>query len=348
MFAAPLLFLAVAANQRGFASPALTWIEQRAHTATLGPGFSHLQFIYPPLPVLLALVLARSTFALSIATCLFSGFTLAMVVRRAGVWRAAVLALPLIFVPAMWYTASQLLPQVVALTFLAVALDGFIRFATYGETYGGFIAGLALAVSYSADPGALVYAAVMAVFVPLISADRFVGDVEAPVGVAAVILFPCVAMAACWSFLIWKFTGTWPGNLGYAPGAHVLQFPHGVLAGLSMAITSALQDLARCVVYWVAAILLALRRGTVFIGLGLALPVLALAVALWLGFDYSPITAYFMLTLLAITVVTQHRLMDTPLTIGVIAVAAVAQVIEANLWAPASAGFTLWQHLMFH
>jgi hypothetical protein len=62
----------------------------------------------------------------------------------------------------------------------------------------------------------------MALFVPLLGADRYRGSLEAPVGVAAVILFPCVAMAACWSFLIWKFTGNWPGNLGYAPNAHVL------------------------------------------------------------------------------------------------------------------------------
>jgi hypothetical protein len=147
VFAAPLLALAVLASDRGFTSPALAWIVQRAHTATLGPGFSHLQYVYPPLPILLALVLARSTFALSIATCLFSGLTLAIVLRRAGLLRTAALAAPLILVPAMWYTASQLLPQVISLTFLAVALQGFIRFATYGETYGGFIAGLALAVS---------------------------------------------------------------------------------------------------------------------------------------------------------------------------------------------------------
>jgi hypothetical protein len=121
-----------------------------------------------------------------------------------------------------------------------------------------------------------------------------------------------------------------------------------VAGGIGPVITSALQDLARCVVYWVAAILLVLRRGTILVGLGLALPVLALAVALWLGFDYSPTTAFFMLTLLSITVVTQHQLMDTPRTIVVIAVAAVAQVIGANLWVPASPGFTVWQHLMFH
>jgi hypothetical protein len=348
VLAAPLLLLAFTANARGFVNPEIAWIDARAHTATTGPGFSHLQFVYPPLPVLLALILPDDQLSLAIVTCLFSGVTLAVLVHRAGFLRTLVLVLPLIFAPAMWYTASQLLPQVVSLTFLALALQGFIRFANYGETYGGFMAGLALAISYAADPGALVYAAVMCLFIPLIGRERYHGDPQAPVGVAAVIAFPCVAMAACWSFLIWKFTGQWPGNLAYAPNAAVLQFPHGVLGGLSLAITSALTDLARTTLYWVVAIVLLLRRGTHVLGLGLALPAAALAVWIWLGFDYSPITAYFLLTLLAITVVTQFRLLEKPRTALIVAAASVLQVIEVNLWAPDSVGYLAWRHLMFH
>jgi hypothetical protein len=344
-FALPLIFLAVWANSRGFTSPSLAWIVNRSHIATTGPGFSHLDYVYPVTPVLLALIVPGGAFALAILTCLFMGATMSILVHRLGFTRTVVL-LPLVAVPAMWYAASELLPQVIALTFLAVALGGFIQFAQYGETYGGFICGLALAVSYSADPGALLYAAVMCAFVPLISTDRYHGDPQAPIGVCSVLVFPCVAVAASWSFLLWKFTGHWPGNLAYSPHADVLGFPYGVLDGLGRSLAAALADLARAPMYVVAAVLLAIHR-RVIIGVGLVLPVLALAIALWLGFDYTPVTAYFMLTVLAATVISENQLMGSRVAWLILAAAAVAQVVVALVWPPYSAGFSAWQHAVF-
>jgi hypothetical protein len=344
-FALPLIFLASWAHAQGFTSPTLAWIVNRANIATTGPGFSHLGYVYPPLPVLLALMV-RGAFPLAILTCLFMGATLAILVRRTGLSQIVVL-LPLVAVPAMWYAASELLAQVVAMTFLALALQGFIQFATYGETYGGFIAGLALAVSYAADPGALLYAGVMCLFVPLIGDARLRGHLSAPIGVSAVLVFPCVAMAASWSFLLWKFTGTWPGNLAYAPNAHVLAFPYGVAGGLGRALVAAVADLARAPLYVAAAVLLAVRRRMLIAGVGLVLPVLALALALWLGFDYSPVTSFFMLTVLAVTVITEHHLMDGRVAWLLLAAAAIAQVIVAIAWPPESAGFAAWQHAVF-
>lgn len=344
-FALPLIFLAVWANSRGFTSPSLAWTENRARIATTGPGFTHLDYVYPITPVLLALIFPGGVLALAILTCLFMGATMAIVVRRIGLTRAVVL-LPLVAVPAMWYASSELLAPVVALTFLAVALGGFIQFAQHGETYGGFICGLALAASYSADPGALLYAGVMCMFVPLISHERYHGDPQAPIGVSAVLVFPCLAMAASWSFLIWKFTGNWPGNLDYAPHANVLGFPYGVLDGLGRALIAALADLARAPLYVVAAALLALRQ-RVIVGAGLVLPVLALALALWLGFDYTSVTAYFMLTVLAVTVISENQLMEGRAAWLILAAAAIAQVIAGIAWPPYSDGFSAWTHAVF-
>jgi hypothetical protein len=344
--ALPLIFLAVWASHRGFASPSLAWIEQRGRLATAGPGFSHLQYVYPPLPVLLALILPGGVLGLAIVTCLFSGAMMLILLRRVEIMTAVVVLLPLVCVPAMWYTASELLPQVVALTFLAVALRGYVQFADYGETYGGFITGLALAVSYAADPGALVYAAVMCLTVPLVGAGRYRRDWEAPIGICAVLVFPCVALAASWSFLLWKFTGNWPGNLSYAPNAHVLAFSGGVLASLGHAVLSSLQDVARAILYLCAGLLVAARRRAA--GLGLLLPVIALAAALWLGFDYSPVTSYFMFTLLAVSLITHYRLLDDRRLRWLLLAAAIAQVVVAAvLWPPASAGFTAWRHAIF-
>ena len=319
----------------------------RGDIAASGPGLSNLQYAYPPLPVLLTIVLPGGALTLAICTSLFSGLMASVLVRRIGLLKVLVLGLPLTLVPEMWYVSSELLAPVLALTFLAIALFGFIEFANHGVTHGGFIAGLALAASYAADPGALLYAAVMCLFVPLLGAARFNGDPQGPIGASAVIAFPVVAMAVCWSFLIWKFSGTWPGNLAYSVNADVLGFPYGVLGGLGHALVTTLGDLARSVVYLTAAVLLCLRRRTIRIGLGLLLPALALALALWLGFSYSSANAYYLFVLLAITVIVDNKLMDKPQYAAVIAIAAVVQVIVATLWLPPTAGYTLWHHLMF-
>lgn len=346
--AAPLLVLAVLAYRAGFSSAELDWISARGSVAVRGPGFSGLQYVYPPVPVLLSLIFPDDRLSLAVITCLFSGLMAALLLRRIGLVPAVILGLPLILVPEMWYTASELLPQVVALTLLAIALQGFIEFAAYGETYGGFIAGLALAGSYAADPGALIYAGVMCLFVPVLGPARYRGHPTAPLGVCAVLVFPCAALALSWSFLIWKFTGHWPGNLAYAPGADVLKFPLGVLGGLRHALAAAFLDASRSVLYLVALVLLCARRRTLVVGLGLVLPVLGLALALWLGFDYSSVTAYYLLVLLAITVISEFRLLRNPLFTWILVVAAVAQVAVAFVWLSPTAGYTAWEQLLFH
>jgi hypothetical protein len=348
LFAAPLLFLAITAHNRGFVSPTTQWIVHRGEIATSGPGLSKLQYLYPLLPVLLSIIVPGGAFGLAICACLFSGLMASFLVRRIGLLRTLVLGLPLTFVPEMWFVSSELIAPVLALTFLAIALFGFIEFAKDGRTYGGFIAGLALAASYAADPGALLYAAVMCLFVPLLGAERFHHDPQGPIGASLVIAFPCVAMAACWSFLVWKFSGTWPGDLHYSVNADVLGFPYGVLGGLGHALLTTFGDLARSALYVTAGVLLCLRRRSILLGLGLLLPVIALTLAIWLGFDYSSVTAYYLFVLLAITVIIDHKLMDKPEFAGVIAIAAVVQVIIGNRWLPPTAGYTVWHHLMFY
>jgi hypothetical protein len=85
---------------------------------------------------------------------------------------------------------------------------------------------------------------VMCGAVPLISATGYHGDPQAPIGVCAVLVFPCVAAAASWSFLLWKFSGVWPGNLNYSVSADVLAFPYGILGGIGHAVTSPMRRLA--------------------------------------------------------------------------------------------------------
>lgn len=344
--ALPLVIVAAWADHQGFISPSLAYLEHRAGVFALGPGLQRLQYAYPLLPVLLAWLLPGGVLVLAIATCLFSGLVLAVLIRRVTFMRASVL-LPLVCLPAMWYSASQLLPAVVALTFVAVALQGFIHFAADGDIHSGFMAGLALAAAYLADPSALLFAAVMCLSVPLIGAVRQPGEPQAALSVCAVLAFPCIAVVAIWSFLLWKFTGDWPGSLAYAPSADVLAFHGGVLAGLWHASGAALTDLAHSVMYLAVGVLVIRRRRSPAYGVALLLPALALALALWLGFDYSPVTAYLMFTLLAVTMITHNPTMDDPGLRKVLLVAAVAQLALALVWPPTSAGFETWWHDLF-
>jgi hypothetical protein len=90
-----------------------------------------------------------------------------------------------------------------------------------------------------------------------------------------------------------------------------------------------------------------MRRHTVLLGAGLLLPVLALALALWLGFAYTAINAYYMFVLIAIAVITNHRLMDTPRYATVLMIAAAVQVFIGIRLLPPTPGYIVWQHLMF-
>jgi hypothetical protein len=333
------------AYHRGFTSQSLRHIEARAgRTADGGSGLTGLRYADPPLPVLLALILPGGVFTLTVLTCLCSGtmlfYTGRSLLRRIPAAESAVLLLPLVGVPAMWYIASQLLPAVIALTFLAFALEGFIRFAAYGETDGGFVAGIALALSYCADPGALLYAVVMCMFAPLISHFRYHDDPVATVSIGAVLIFPILAVTAGWTFLVWKFSGTFSESLYYDPSAHLLDFTGGVTHNLIQALGAAATDLAHVPLYVCAGVALAFRRPLAAVGL--LLPALALTIARWLGFAYTPITAYFMFTLLGLTVIAHSVPRDDRRLRWILAAAAAAQVVLAIWWPPHSAGYASW------
>ncbi len=131
-----------------------------------------------------------------------------------------------------------------------------------------------------------------------------------------------------------------PGSLDYGVGAHVFAFPGGVASRLTAAVTAAAADLAHVPVYLAAAALM-LRRRRRATALGLLLPVAALAAGLWLGFAYSQVSAYFMLTLLALVIIANSPPRRFQL---VLVIAALGQVALAIAWPPASPHFAAWLH----
>ena len=257
--------------------------------------------------------------------------------RRVSLVTTAVLVLPLVGAPVMWYAASQLYAPVLSLAFLAVALDGYVKFTVDGRTEGGFVAGLALAVSLLCYQGALVYAAVMCLYAPGLSHVRYQGKRSAA-AIAGVLTFPTFAGAVCWSLLVWKFSGHLP-DLHYPAGAHPFRIQGSVASALWHALRSVGVDLLHVPLYFAAAAL-QYRRGR-FAVLGMGLPVIALVLIRFGGYAYGPVVAYLMLTIVALVAIsdTVERRFET-----LLAVAALAQLVIVIAWPPYTAAFSLWVH----
>ncbi|HEY6278302.1 MAG TPA: hypothetical protein VIX86_18455 [Streptosporangiaceae bacterium] len=342
--ALPLIALALWTAHRGFASGELRLLEHRADLLRGGgPDLKSLRYGYPPLPLLLAIILPGGTLALSITACLFSGVILTYLaerlLRRLPVPATLALLAAFVAVPAMWYASTQLIATDASLAFLAIALGAFIRFTARGETEGGFVAGIALALAYGFDPGAILFAVVMCAVAPLISHVRYQDDPAATVGIAAVVFFPVAAATLSWFFLVWKFAGTFPGSLAYAAGAHPFTFPAGVGRGLARAAVTTGLDVLHVPLYLIVAV--GLYRLRPLATVGLVLPIVALAISLWLGFPYPQLSAFFMFTVLALVIVADTASRQNR---HVLILAAVAQLALAICWPPASPGFTAWLH----
>jgi len=269
------------------------------------------------------------------------GYVSTRLLRRTAAPAVIAMVLPIVAVPTMWYAESEFLGPVSALAFLAIALHGFVRFTVHGQTEAGFVAGLALALSLCCDPGALLYGLVMCAFAPLISHARYKGRHSAA-AIASVLSFPVLATALGWVFLVWKFSGAFPGNLDYQSGTHLLAFPDGVAGTLLGSVRAAGWDLLHVPLYFAAAAILCYRRPAALAGL--LLPILALVTARWIGFTYGQTAAYLMLTILALVTISEagpRRFQKA------LAVVALAQLALALAWPPASTNFTIWAHLVF-
>jgi hypothetical protein len=152
-----------------------------------------------------------------------------------------------------------------------------------------------------------------------------------------VLLFPLASAALSWFFLVWKFSGTFPGSLSYAVDARLLAFSSGVWGGLARAAGTAAVDLAHAPLYLLVGIVLYRRRPIAI--MGFALPVVGLTVGLWLGFAYSQITAFFMFTILAMLTISDTA---TRRDRWVLAGMACVQLAVAIAWPPSSLGYAAW------
>jgi hypothetical protein len=339
--ALPLIALGAWAHYRGFDSGTHRLFVAQAEVVTEGgPQLAGIGVAYPPGPTLLAGVLPGGALGLSVVASLFAGLALHLaweqLIRRGYPLPVqAGLVLPVFAVPAVAYLASQSVAGIAALSLLALALQGFGRFTVDRDTEAGFTTGLALAAAFAFDPIAVFYALALAGGAWFFARERFRTEPAAATATVAVIAFPTIFVVLAWMFLQWRFTGSAVHISATEP--EFFTFPDGVLPGLGIAATTVGAALLHVPLFVAVALLYAARAPLALVGLLVA--VVASVVAVWIGLRFTPVTAYVLFTLVALT--------SIPRGLGRRALAALAAVGAAQLalawaWAPVSPGFADW------
>jgi hypothetical protein len=339
--ALPLIALGAWAHYRGFASQThQLFVAQAEVVAEGGPELGGLGVAYPPVPTLLAGILPGGTLALSVVAALFAGLTLhlvweQMIRRDYPVVVQVGLVLPVFAVPAVAYFASQSVAGIASLSLLALGLQGFGRFTVDRNTEAGFTTGLALAAAFAFDPISVFYALALGCAAWFFARDRFRTESSGAVATVAVIVFPTVFVVLAWSFLQWRFTGSAVHISATQPD--YFSFPDGLLGGLGGAATTVGAALLHVPLFVAVGIVYALRTPLALVGY--LVSVVASVVAVWIGLRYTPVTAYVLFTLVALTSIPRRC---RPRTLGVLAGVGAVQLVLAWVWPPMSPGFADW------
>lgn len=174
-----------------------------------------IAFSYPPLPLALA-TLSPQAAALSLLAALTAG-TLTWLLWRGlaptrlpGVVRAVLVA-GVIGTPPLLFTGTQTISGVLTLLLLLVAWHNFVRFVSYGETWGGFVAGLMLGLGFYINAYAVAYALIFSLITPLLlrrTRSSIPVSVQSIITGMLVILFPALLAGFIWSYLNWLFNDT--------------------------------------------------------------------------------------------------------------------------------------------
>jgi len=267
-------------------------------------GSSHLAFLsraYPPLPTAIASV-AGTTFVLALVGALGAGIVLESIAFRLAMrgfplWAVLLLTAAVGANPAFARIVSGDLTLFLTIGFLVLALDGFMRFAYRGHTHGGFQAGLSVGMATLCNPTAALCAVGFAAAAPLIARHRFATERAAGRATAGVLLFPTVAGIAGWIFLCWRFAGApiqWLRNV--APS---LGFPGGAGVSAESAIDHVTRAAAATPLFLLALIFLVAARNTAA-AVGSCLPMLCVALALWLGLPFTTGATAVVLTIVGL------------------------------------------------
>lgn len=343
-FAAPLVLVAALAAAHGFRDGANTALVAHARAIRWGArDLSFVRSVYPPVPSVIARLVPNAG-ALGIVGALAGGVFLEAVhhrLRCVGMPRATALVLvaTLAVSPGFALTATADLATFLALTLIALALDGFARFVHHGNTHGGFRAGLALGLAGLCHPGAIVVAVGFAAAAPLIAHYRYRGRRAAGRATAGVLLFPTVAGLLSWTFLCWRFAHS--PLVWLHSSAPALFRIDGIGSVASHAVSGMAKPMMLTPVFS-AVLVIAMVYDGALSALGLLVPVVASMVALGLGIGFSGGALAALLGVLALGSLSRRL---TPAVTGVLI--AIGVVGLAMKWTVASSPLLhTWEHAL--
>lgn len=345
LLGAPIALLGIWAVVQGHVSPShQVLIAQTESLVADGFSFFELGDSYPPAPLILSIVVAASAGGLAAISAMLAGSALhaaweQMVQREVPHITQLTMVCSVALIPSVWYLTSQDIPTIGGLTMLVIALSGFIRFVFYGDTIGGFTAGLFMAAAFLFDPAALAYALTLALATPVLASTRDYREPGATRALVAVLCFPIVAVVLGWAFLEWRFEGS--GFAFITTDLGLFQFEVSALGDLGAAALEVARNVAFVPVYVAVAMLLIAQRPVA--GLGFLIPVAGLVLVRWSGLFYSPTATLVLLTLVAMVSVpaTMSRLAR-----WILPGAAVAQLAMNIAMPPDTPGFEGWLALL--
>lgn len=292
----PLVAIALGASEAGYASPEIVDLANRAATVREGEGLDQLSSAYPPIPTLLTAVLPGGTTGISVLSAISGGYALQLVLarlvrRKTGIALGAALIAALVCSPIVWFQATQNPSQFMALMFLVVAIDGFIRFIVREDTAGGFASGLALSGAFLCDPIGLVYAIAIAASGPMLAKRR--GFNRRNRAATLVLIFPTLSMLLSWAFLEWRFSGSAFATVWATTDA--FRFSR---VGIEQAIIDAISTVAISILFLTVGIVVVRRRPRA--AATLAVPLFGMVLAAILGFPFTPGLGLVLLTVVAL------------------------------------------------
>jgi hypothetical protein len=283
--------------------------------------------MYPPIPIAIASLIPGGAAALSWVGAAFAGILLHALWERLHVrgvrsWLIIVLLVTFGASPAFCYIATQDLSGFLGLGLFAVALTGFLRFATQGDTEAGFKCGLNLGLAVACDPAAIIYAACLGVAAAPVALSRYRGEHHSVRAAALVIAFPAMAAITCWAFLQWVFTGSWFGWLTDDP--NVFAFEGGAWHSLGDSLSKVLIGLSASPLFIATQVMLIRRR---FEALLVALlPLVGTMLGLWLGLRYANGATIVLLGMIGIVSVPRNPSLKVSTLLAACAVAGFALV----------------------
>lgn len=280
--AVPFVALADLANSRVGASVANVGLHQRAQALTWASGqLGWVAHAYPPLPLALAKLIPGGASGLAVAGALCTGILLQLTIERlilrsVPTASAVILAASVAALPVFWFVAARDFVSFVTLCLLSAALTGLLDFMFNRSTESGFIAGIGFGLATLCDLSALSFAVAGAVATVLVAPRaRAVREIARRRAAATVVLFPSAAALAGWSFLEWRFAGSWTRSFRLAEPA-LFRFVGGAGESLVRSANAVGTDLLFAPMFIVAAALVLTRRPSSFLsGIGVLVCLIA-------------------------------------------------------------------------